>query len=73
MNNPRTRAFVVVTTLALAGLWLIVTGAWAGPGTVNANLSLAPADVVSQTISYQGRLLEGNTPVKGSRVMTFSL
>jgi len=75
MNNKgvRTVVWVSVGTLALIGLMLVVTGAWAGPDRVNPAVPLAPAGAVSETISYQGRLLEGSTPVKGNRVMTFSL
>jgi YVTN family beta-propeller protein len=75
MNSKGVKAVVwaSVGVLALIGLMLVVAGAWAGPDRVNPVAPLAPAGVVSNTISYQGRLLSGDSPVNGTRVMTFSV
>ena len=64
---------VVLMVLALAGLLLAVASAWAGPQGAGPAEPMAPAGVVSGTISYQGRLLQGNTPVNGNREITFNL
>jgi hypothetical protein len=72
-KSARTIVWVSVGALALIGLMLVVTSAWAGPARVNPTAPLAPADVVSGTLSYQGQLLSGGSPVNGTRVMTFSV
>jgi len=64
---------LMVLTLALAGLLLAVTSAWAGPEGASPTAPMASAGVVSGTISYQGRLLQGSTPVNGSCEITFNL
>ncbi|MBN1814212.1 MAG: hypothetical protein JXA14_20405, partial [Anaerolineae bacterium] len=71
MNKRQAIGLSVIGALALVILLLVVTGARAEP---DAALPAAPADVVSNTISYQGRLLDGeDNPVDGATVMTFSL
>jgi len=60
--------------MALALLLLVATGALAGPSERAPAAPLAPALILSNTISYQGRLLDsGGNPVNGTQVMTFSL
>lgn len=77
MNKKQALGISVIGALALVILLLTVTGVRAEP---DATLLAAPtipaaqADVVSPTISYQGRLLDGeDNPVDGTTVMTFSL
>ncbi len=71
MNKRQAIGLSVIGALALVILLLAVTGVWAEP---DASLPAAPADIVSNTISYQGRLLDGDdSPVDGTTVMTFSL
>jgi len=76
MSTRRKRAVIVAVALpvALCGLLLAASGAWAGPGWRSAAAPLDQAEVVSNTLSYQGRLFdaEGN-PVSGGRSITFSL
>jgi hypothetical protein len=71
MNKRQAIGLSVIGALVLVILLLAVTGVWAEP---DAALPAAPADIVSNTISYQGRLLDGEgNPVDGITVMTFSL
>ncbi|MGD9099110.1 MAG: hypothetical protein PVF45_01425 [Anaerolineae bacterium] len=72
--NKKTIMLVVVIALALVGVSLTVTSAAAGSEKSRAAAPSAPAAVVSDTISYQGRLLDSSgNPINGTRVMTFSL
>jgi len=74
MDNRRTIALLTVGVLALVVLLLAATGAWAGPDEPGLAAPLAPAAVVSDTISYQGRLLDSSgSPVEATTVMTFNL
>lgn len=75
MNRKTAKAiaWTVVGALAMVGVLMVVTGAWAGPDQTRADVALAPADVVSGTLSYQGQLLSGSSPVNSTRVMTFSV
>jgi YVTN family beta-propeller protein len=72
-KSAKAIAGLIVGTLAMVGVLLIVTGAWAAPDQSRVSAPLAPADIVSGTLSYQGRLLSGDSPVNGTRVMTFSV
>jgi hypothetical protein len=73
MNSKRMIVVSIVGALALVGLLLAATGVWAESDAQGSAAPLAQADVVSGTISYQGRLLdvEGN-PVDSMRWMTFT-
>ncbi len=73
MNSKGVRTVVwgSLGALALMGL-LMVTGASAGPANRGAAALLAPG-VVSNTLSYQGRLLQGSAPINDSRILTFRL
>jgi hypothetical protein len=74
MNNKRTIVLVTVGALSLVILLMAATGAWAGPGERGPAAALAPAGVVSDTISYQGRLLDSSgNAVAGTRTMDFRL
>jgi hypothetical protein len=74
MNNRRMIVLLTMSALALVVLLLAATGAWAGPDERGPAAPLAPAAVVSDTISYQGRLLDSSgSPVDGTTVMTFTL
>jgi len=74
MKSKRTIILVTVGALAVVILLLGATGAWAGPGAWELVAPLAPAGIVSDTISYQGRLLDGSgNPVDGRRTMDFRL
>jgi hypothetical protein len=74
MNIKRIIAPVSIGGLALVALLLAAMGAWAAPDERVQAAPLAPAAVVSDTISYQGRLLDSSgDPVDGTQVMTFSL
>ena len=74
MSTRTSIALAVGCAVGLLALVLGVTGAWAGPEVGPFGTPLVPAVVVSDTISYQGRLLDGDgDPVDGTRVMTFSL
>ena len=74
MGGKRVSVLVVVGALALVLLSLWVASAWAGPDGRRTAPPVAAAGVFSDTISYQGRLLDASgNPVDGSRVMTFSL
>jgi hypothetical protein len=64
----------VMVPVTLCGLLLAVTGAMAGPGRRTPGSVLAEATVVSNTLSYQGRLMDSEgKPVNGGRTITFSL
>jgi hypothetical protein len=74
MNNKQAIGLSMVGALALAILLLAVTGAQAKPDAAPPAAPAAQADIVSGTISYQGRLLDaGGNPVNGTPVVTFSL
>ncbi len=74
MNAKRTIVLVTVGALALVVLLLAAAGAWAGPEEHSLAAPLAPAGVVSDTISYQGRLLDSSgNPVDGTRTIDFRL
>ena len=74
MKSKRTIVLVTVGTLAVVILLLGATGAWAGPDVRGLAAPLAPAGIVSDTISYQGRLLDSSgNPVDGTRTMDFRL
>lgn len=77
MDKRRTIALLTIGVLALVVLLLAATGAWAGPdepGLAAPLAPLAPAAIVSDTISYQGRLMDsGGSPVDATTVMTFNL
>jgi hypothetical protein len=74
MNNKRAIGLSVIGALALVLLLLAVTRAQAKPDAALPAALAAQADIVSGTISYQGRLLDGDgNPVDGSPVLTFSL
>jgi len=74
MNNRRTIVLTTVGVVAMVILLLAATGAWAGPDELGPVAPRAPAAVVSDTISYQGRLLDsGGSPVDGTRTMDFRL
>jgi YVTN family beta-propeller protein len=72
-NIMKAIAGAMMGAVAMLGVLLIVMGAWAAPDQTRINAPLAPAEVVSGTLSYQGRLLSGDSPVNGTRVMTFSV
>ena len=73
MNNKRTIIWTIAGALTLVILLLAVTGVWAEPSQTNLTAPSAPA-VFSDTISFQGRLLDGDgNPVDGSPLMTFRL
>jgi hypothetical protein len=72
MNSKRMIVLSIVGALALAGLLLAATGAWARGDARSSAAALAQAGVVSGTISYQGRLLNADgTPVEGMHTMAF--
>jgi hypothetical protein len=74
MNGKRMIGLSIVGALALAGLLLATTGAWAKGDAPSLTIPLAQAGVVSDTISYQGRLLDAaGDPVDGVLSITFSL
>jgi hypothetical protein len=74
MKSKRTIILVTVGALALVILLLGAAGAWAGPDARGLAAPLAPAGIVSDTISYQGRLLDSSgNPVDGTRTMDFRL
>jgi hypothetical protein len=74
MNNRRAIALSIAGALVLAILLLAATGTQAEPDAALPAAPAAQADVVSPTISYQGRLLDsGGNPVDGTPVITFSL
>jgi len=72
MNNKRMIVLSIVGALALVALLLTITSVSArGERQVSA-ASLAQADAVPSTISYQGRLLDdGGNPVDGVHTMAF--
>src|SRR3972149_9752309 len=72
-NSTRAIAGSIMGAVVMVGVLLIVTRAWAESDQTHVNAPLAPADVVSGTLSYQGQLLSGGSPVSGTRVMTFSV
>jgi hypothetical protein len=75
-KSKKKRVVVLVTVGALVpvALLLAASGAWAGPDARGLVGPLAPAAVVSNTLTYQGRLLDaGGEPVDGSRTVTFRL
>ena len=74
MNKKRAIALVTVGALAMVVLLLVATSAWAGPNKRGLAAPLARATVVSDTISYQGRLLDNSgDPVDGTQTMDFRL
>ncbi|MGD2178352.1 MAG: hypothetical protein PVG71_11075, partial [Anaerolineae bacterium] len=74
MNTRTSIALAVACAVGLLVLVLGATGAWAGPADGSSRAPLAPAVLVSDTISYQGRLLDADGDrVDGTPVMTFSL
>ena len=74
MNNKGTIVLTITSALALTVLLLVVTGAWAGPRQHALAAPLATHDVVSNTLSYQGHLLDGDgEPVDATTVMTFGI
>ncbi len=75
MDKKQAISVGIVFALALAVLLLIVGGVQAGPGVTGPTASSAAVgNVVSGTISYQGRLLDSNgDPVNGVRTITFRL
>jgi len=67
-------ALTITGALAMGALLLLITSVWAGPNAGSQAVSLAAADIVSGTLSYQGRLLDSSgDPVDGTCVMTFKL
>jgi hypothetical protein len=74
MNTKRMIVLSIVGALALAGLLLATTGTRARGDAPSLTVPLAQASVVSDTISYQGRLLDAaDDPVDGVLSITFSL
>ena len=74
MNNKGTIVLVITSALALTVLFLVVIGTWAEPPQHALAAPLTPLDVVSNTLSYQGHLLDADgNPVDAITTMTFSL
>jgi hypothetical protein len=72
MNSKRTIIWTIAGTLALVILLLAVTGVWAEPNPTTLAAPSAPLAVFSDTISFQGRLLDSaGNPVDGTPAMTF--
>lgn len=72
MNNKSSPVLSVVLGIGLAVLLLGVTSAWAGPAGSGMKAPLAPASIVPDAISYQGRLLDhSGKPVDGPHAITF--
>jgi hypothetical protein len=72
MNNKRTIIWTLAGALTLVILLLAVTGVWAEPTYTSLAAPSAPLAVFSNTISFQGRLLDSaGVPVDGSPMMTF--
>ncbi|MGD1995017.1 MAG: YncE family protein, partial [Anaerolineae bacterium] len=73
MSRRASIGLTVALGIGLVVLLVGVTGAWAEPaGRLRA--PLAQPAVVSDTVSYQGRLVDNDgNPVDGTAVMTFSL
>jgi hypothetical protein len=72
MNNKRTIIWTLAGALTLVILLLAVTGVWAEPNPTTLAAPSAPLTVFSNTISFQGRLLDSvNNPVNGTPVITF--
>lgn len=74
MKNKHILVLTIVAALALVGLLVAATRAWARTDGLQALAPVAPAAVVSNTMSFQGRLLDsGGNPVEGAQVLTFRL
>ena len=74
MNNKRTIVWTIAGSLTSVILLLAVTGVWAEPTQTSMAAPSAPLAVFSDTLSFQGRLLDGGgNPVDGSPVMIFRL
>jgi hypothetical protein len=74
MSNKRTIISTIAGALTLVILLLAVTGVWAEPSPSGVAGPSAPLAGFSDTISFQGRLLDNDgNPVDGSPMMTFRL
>jgi len=74
MNKKPSIVLSAVLGIGLAALLLGVTNAWAEPAGGGMRAPLAPVSIVSDTISYQGRLLDNTgNPVDGIHAITFRL
>jgi hypothetical protein len=72
MNNKRTIIWPLTGALTLVTLLLAVTGVWAEPNPITLTAPSAPLVVFSNTISFQGRLLDSaGDPVDGTPAMNF--
>ncbi len=73
MNSIRAATIAIAAALLMVGLLFVATSASAGTAAAWTS-PLAPAATISNTITYQGRLLDNaGNPIDGTRVMTFSL
>ena len=74
MNDKPSPVLSVVLGIGLAVLLLGVTSAWAEPAGSSMRSPLAPASIVPDAISYQGRLLDqSGSPMNGTHAITFRL
>jgi hypothetical protein len=74
MSNRKTIIWTLAGALTLVILLLAATGVWAEPSPTSVTAPSAPQAVFSNTISFQGRLLDsGGNPVDGSPLLTFRL
>jgi hypothetical protein len=74
VNKRQALGLSIVGALALLIVLLAVTVVQAKPDAASTAASAVQADIVSGTISYQGRLLDSEGhPVDGARAMTFRL
>jgi trimeric autotransporter adhesin len=74
MNNKKMIIWTLAGALTLVILLLAVTGVWAEPNQSSLAAPSAPLAVFSNTISFQGRLLDSaGNPVNGFPVMTFRI
>ena len=72
MNNKKMIIWTLAGALTLVILLLAVTGVWAEPNQTTLAAPSAPLAVFSNTISFQGRLLDSaGNPVNGTPVMNF--
>jgi hypothetical protein len=72
MNSKKMIIWTITGALTLVILLLTATGVWAEPTQTNSAAPSAPLAVFSNTISFQGRLLDSaGNPVDGSPMMTF--
>jgi hypothetical protein len=74
VNNRRTVVWTTAGALTLVIMLMAVTGVWAESPKTDLAVPSAPLAVFSDTVSFQGRLLDNaGNPVDGFPIMTFRL